>query len=457
MPLRPLAIGFALICLAVALLLVALIVRGLGHRRRLALLLAVPALGLIVLASLPVPYILGLDAPHPVFNGPAPVPASAVVHYLSRPFGNESLQNGSRPPLLLAVRAATGKSLWQRELPSPDTYITHGDAASFYATSFYADSTQRSTQLFAFDDATGALLWQRTLPGTTVSSAPLLAGGKLLLGAAITGSPGQKGILALRATDGQQLWSATVGPYDVVSADTQQLVPGPDSSVLYDMPYASILEARTIGDGSLLWVKTQLDGQVVIGPNAIYELPQYDSMAAFSGAALAAQTGAPPLWRFGAHDFFHAGAVVGDTLYVTAQHDGTTTDGAGKLVNPETVYALDAHTGALRWTFATQSANFGELAATPDAVFIRADDGIHALRPADGAVLWSSPARANWYVSAILGSVVYFTAIQTLPPETLTATTQGQVYLYAVNATDGSLYWSVPVGPVHTLYPHYVI
>jgi outer membrane protein assembly factor BamB len=81
------------------------------------------------------------------------------------------------------------------------------------------------------------------------------------------------------------------------------------------------------------------------------------------------------------------------------------------------------------------------------------------LRAADGGVLWHSPSQTSWsfsLLSPFIGSVIYFDAFETLPPETLAlfGTNKGQVYFYAVNATNGSLYWSVPVGPVINIYPH---
>ncbi len=162
------------------------------------------------------------------------------------------------------------------------------------------------------------------------------------------------------------------------------------------------------------------------------------------------------MWQFGDHQFFHASAVVGDTLYVTAQHGDTPSDNSASLAHPETVYALDAHTGALRWKFATQSADLGYLAASPAGVFIQADDGIHALRPSDGTVLWHDSSRNNWLFSRtplFVGPVIYFFALQILPPERLTILggRDEQAYLYAVNTSNGNLYWGQPVGPVITI------
>jgi outer membrane protein assembly factor BamB len=456
MPLRPLAIGFALVCLALALLLAAVIVRGLRRRRWFVLIAVAPALCLIVLASLPVPYIFGIGAPHAVFNRPAPVPTTANAYYLSNlsPISWQPQQ-----PLLIATQASTGKILWQHT-PSGthgDMYITE-DADAVYAAVYSTSSATVSTEVFALDGATGAIRWQRSLPDTAVYSAPLLEGGALVLSSFSSDSPTSisQQFLALRPADGQQLWSVHVSP----AANTFRLASSPDPSIFYVLPNSSALEARSISDGRLLWANTQVSGRVVFGPDAIYELSEYGSVTAYSIANFAAQTGVT-LWQFGDHDNFHAGALVGDTLYVTAQHSGPIGNSAGKITNPETVYALDAHTGALRWKFATQSGNSGSLAVSPIGIFIQADDGVHALRPADGAVLWHSPAQNNWLfftTPTFIGPVIYFFAVQILPPETLTILggSKGQAYLYAVNATNGNLYWGVPVGPVVTISPHIV-
>lgn len=451
MPLRPVAIAFALFFLALALLMAYLAVPRLRRRRWGYLVLVALSLCFLVVASLPVPYIFGIGAPHPVFNQPAPVSSGAVAYYLV-----------NQPPLsgqlaqLVATQASTGRTLWQRTLPSPQPHVS-SDGGSVYVAARLTDSSD----ILALDGATGAVLWQRTLSGQAVSTVPLLQDGMLILNVFANGAPNPQQILALRPADGQQLWSVRVGLYDTYTANTLQLLPSPDSSVLYDMPNPSTIEARSITDGRLLWASTGVSGQVVVGADAIYELAQYGSVTAYSVAALAAQN-RTPLWQFGDHQFFHAGAVVGDTLYVTAQHGDTASDNTASLTHPETVYALDAHTGALRWTFATQSADSGYLAAGPAGVFIQADDGIHGLRPSDGAVLWHDSSRNNWLFSRtplFLGPVIYFFALQILPPERLTilAGRDEQAYLYAVNPATGDLYWGQPVGPIVTIPAFHIV
>ncbi len=89
----------------------------------------------------------------------------------------------------------------------------------------------------------------------------------------------------------------------------------------------------------------------------------------------------------------------------------------------------------MRWTFATQTIDFSYLAASPNVVLIQGVDAVLGLRPADGHVLWHSPVQTNlqtyWLFPSkptFIGSVIYFTAIQTLPPETV-AGSREQGYL----------------------------
>ncbi len=234
-----------------------------------------------------------------------------------------------------------------------------------------------------------------------------------------------------------------------------QLIPSPDPSVFYDWddgrPQTPTLEARSSADGRLLWAIPEVSAPpVVAGLDALYDIPDYGSVTAFSTASLATQT-RTPLWQFGDRVRFHAAAVAGDTLYVSGQTYG----------NPETVYALDAHSGAVRWTFAAQTitgGTEGDLAVGPNAVLLLLGNGAYAMRPADGAALWhESPTDASWAFfpsPTFIGSAVYFTAIQSLPNDSFFSFgSRGQTYIYAVDATSGSLYWSVPAGPVLTSCP----
>ncbi len=448
MPLKPIAIGIALLALSVA---VWLLIAAARHRHRwLGLILRVtPALLLLALVASLGSYIFGFSGPHPFFNRAAPVPASTVIYHLvySDPRAqHQSVQTWT----LFAIQGQTGKTLWQRDMPGRDTALADG-GDTVYTISRLSGSS--GSQLLALSAATGAVRWQETIANAPPNS-PVLTQGVLYLTVLLSGPPPGYQILALRSADGSRLWTAPI----------ESVPPGvsPSLSVAADMLFVQFssfgYEVRRRADGRMLWSANQVGRFFIPGPDAVYEFPGYGSLVARD-----AQTGAK-LWQFGDQMLFHASIVSGDTLFVTAQHGGLITDAQGKLTNPETLYALDSASGRLRWTFATQSRNVGSLTAGRDTIYIKADDGIHALRASDGSVRWRSDSSNNWtfddplMVPSVVGSVLYVTALQTLPPETLTlfGPSKGQTYLYAVNETDGSADWGVAVGPVITIYPHFL-
>jgi hypothetical protein len=114
MPVKPVAIGIALLALALA---IWLIIGGIRRHRWLSLLRIPPLLGCLALVAFLVPTIFGLNGPHPFFNQPAPVSAASVR--FSRVGPNQS----SNRSILVAVLAQSGRTLWQRDL--------HGVLATF--------------------------------------------------------------------------------------------------------------------------------------------------------------------------------------------------------------------------------------------------------------------------------------------------------------------------------------
>lgn len=445
MPLRPIAIIIALLALGGAAWL--LIAAARQRRRWLGLLLRVtPAVLLLALVASLVPYIVGLTGPRPFFNRAAPVPASTIVYSLV--YSDPRAQHQTvQTATLAAILGQTGKLLWQRAMPGGATTVTDGGDTVYTVSRVSGDS-----QLLALSAATGAIRWQKTLPNAFADQPPVLAQGVLFLGAPRL----DKQLLAFRPSDGFLLWSIPIGasPDDPIalSATADTLF------VTFGLPNAAFVQARRITDGQLLWSDSPLDGTLVLGSAAVYELPTYGSLVARD-----THTGAK-LWQFGDHDVFHSGVVSGDTLFVSMRHSGPLGDANGHFTNLEKLYALDTASGRLRWTFATQSGNAGTVAASHDTIYVRADDGIHALRASDGALRWHSDPHNNWTFDgfsarpAVVNHTLYVTGVQTLPPETLSlfAPQRGQDYLYAVNEADGSADWAIMLGPVVTIYPHFL-
>ena len=451
MPLKPIAIVIALLALGAAVWL--LVAAARARRRWLGVVLRVtPALLLLALVASLGSYIFGFSAPHPYFNRAAPVPASTVVYHLAYTDpGAQSRQTWT----LIATQGQTGKALWQRAMPGAENTLADG-GDTVYAVSRLSDYS--ASQLLALDTTSGAVRWQETLPQAFVNPPLVLANGVVLLGLTRPGAQ----ILALRASDGAQLWSVPMG----VTAVDGHLILSATADTLVALvlrpgaPDPWVLQARRMTDGRLLWsASLQANGSVVLGPDAVYELPSHGSLVARD-----IHTGAR-LWQFGDQDYFHSGAVSGETLFVAMQHSGPIGGENGRPSNLEKLYALDAASGRLRWAYATQSGNAGTVTAGRDTVYIEADDGIHALRATDGAVRWGSDRRNNWTFEgysarpAVVGSVLYVTGLRTLPPETLSlfSRSKGQNYLYAVNEADGSVDWAAAVGPVITFQPHIVL
>ena len=113
------------------------------------------------------------------------------------------------------------------------------------------------------------------------------------------------------------------------------------------------------------------------------------------------------------------------------------------------VYALDAETGAERWSFFTGGPVRFAPAIWQDRVFVVSDDGfLYCLAVDDGRLLWKLRGGADdtmvmgndrmvsrWPARGglvLFGNTVYFAA-GIWPSE--------QIYVYAVNATDGTVLW----------------
>lgn len=147
-----------------------------------------------------------------------------------------------------------------------------------------------------------------------------------------------------------------------------------------------------------------------------------------------------PAWPSSArisYDFAHQPIVVGDTVIV-----GSTVD--------DSVLALDATSGAVRWRYFTGGPVRFAPAAWKDRVFVTSDDGhLHALSIDDGKLLWKHrggpndrmclgngrmisrwPARGG---PVVLDDTVYYAA--GIWPS-------GGVYLHALDGATGRVVWS---------------
>ena len=141
--------------------------------------------------------------------------------------------------------------------------------------------------------------------------------------------------------------------------------------------------------------------------------------------ALNASTGAK-LWNVAVGGFPWSSAVANGVVYV-----GT---GSSLGTGPGTVYALNANTGALLWKYATGGTVDSSPTVANGAVYIASNDGIlYALNAGTGAKLWSFTTGDSAGSSpAVANGVVYV------------GSTDNNVY--ALDAITGARLWSFATG-----------
>jgi outer membrane protein assembly factor BamB len=115
---------------------------------------------------------------------------------------------------------------------------------------------------------------------------------------------------------------------------------------------------------------------------------------------------------------FSSPAVVGGVVYMGAE-DGK-------------VYAIDAWTGAIRWTKDTGFTHDWSSPAVVGGVVYIGGGGLYALRASTGAVLWKVSTHDDTWSPAVAHGVVY------------ASSKTGK--LYAVRASDGSILWTKKTG-----------
>jgi outer membrane protein assembly factor BamB len=260
----------------------------------------------------------------------------------------------------------------------------------------------------------------------------------------------------LRASDGARLWSNETRLPEYAQST---LIATPDAVYLATQDE---VRAYRASDGKSLWTHTNPDyprvlpPQVVVGGSTAY-LPNVGGFAAVrtsDGSTICAANNNLEV---------HALALAGNTLFIAAQRPGPVSDSHSRVINPEAVHAYDATTCTQLWRYATASNNSARaLIAGDDTVYVNADDGIHALRAADGKVLWQRAQvnfprlAAGWTFAAqptVLGDTLFVTSALLYGSGSLFSfEADGLMHIFAI-APDGSNYWHTPVGHVVTFGP----
>jgi outer membrane protein assembly factor BamB len=240
--------------------------------------------------------------------------------------------------------------------------------------------TLLSHALYAYRASTGALRW--SFQATGAMKDPVVLGRQLY----VASSSGA--LYALNARTGAVLWQASLhnfaSPRAVAVAYGMVFV-GSDDTNLY------AFDART---GTEVWHATT--GSQVFSSAAVAGGIVYVGSHAGGVDAFDATTGAL-IWNGPPGELMDSSpAVAGGTVYVGSYASGA-------------FYALDAQTGAQRWSFAT-GIKPGDAAMAGGVVcFASGGPTTYALDAATGAVLWQSPPAGDieFHEPVVVNGVLY--------------------------------------------------
>jgi eukaryotic-like serine/threonine-protein kinase len=328
-------------------------------------------------------------------------------------YASLGLQAAGSPTTIQALGAVDGAVKWQLQLPGDSHY---GGGVPLQVVDGVVYVPGADGILRALDGATGAERWRYPVGGGIASLT--VAGGSVYAQNYLTG-----GLVALRVSDGSVLWR--------FSTDANvEMAPTAANGLVYVAQTGTTLAALNATTGVVHW---RDDFTTPYSQNGL-------------GSAVAAGTG---LYVNAFHTLFALNASTGalcwtamscgqletsvplldgDLLYETC-FGGSPGPGSPVFCS---VHALDAHTGAERWT----DGMHGFVHVTPASLvngllFVNATQA-QALRPDTGAAAWRYPAKESQLAEVgliVIGTVVY------------TALADGTVH--ALNAVDGTALWSV--------------
>ena len=319
---------------------------------------------------------------------------------MAEQFSSPAVVNGvvyvgsSNNDSVYALNASTGAKLWS--FPTGGS-VTSSPAVANGVVYFgaYDFAVTNLGYMYALNASTGAELWAYDAGGSLNNyseySSPAVANGVVYVGNLGTGTDDV--VYAVNASTGAELWSYTAtGPVHVTSS------PAVANGVVYiGSPTANsnggndTLYALNASTGALLWSFT----------------PVYHSPLQLT--------------------FYSSPAVADGVVYISSNNSAGT-------IREAYVYALNAETGALLWSY-TIAASIGASspAVANGVAYISAGDGLYALNVSTGVKLWSYATGGGVDSSpAVANGVVYV------------GSDNGDVY--ALNASTGAKLWSYAFG-----------
>jgi outer membrane protein assembly factor BamB len=269
---------------------------------------------------------------------------------------------------------------------------------------------------YALNATNGSPIWQVNV-GSNVESSAAVANGIVYVGILWDGHNGY--VDALNATNGATVWRFATNS-GIESS------PAVVNGVVYIGSFYGYVYALNATDGTLIW--SYLTGGSTFSSPAVVGGVVYIGSIDGKVYALNASTGTLS-WFFHAGDPIYSSPAVANNVIYIASDNGT-------------VFALNASNGLEIWQVSIGKGDHADdsPAVANGVVYVGSRNGYYAFNATNGSQIWFftspySPRQFTGYVyssPAVAGNVVYFGSFDS--------------YVFALDATNGSMVWSYRTG-----------
>lgn len=324
-----------------------------------------------------------------VFAGPIPQQTPTLVwkFELTKDYCRDPVVSGDTAYIgsvdghLYAIDLTKGELRWKFNAEDWIDYSPAVSAGTVYFGNIMGDKSG-DRHLFAVDAATGSERWRFKSPRYGVASSPAIMDATIYFGA------GDHHLYALNALTGEKEWSYD-GAVVFSSSSSQVGTPAIADGTIY-FGHGNHLTAVELGAEAEKWTFSLAnistcpvvsDGVVYFGADMDFHIYAVDLLSG------------QEKWKFEA----------GRILYPPAVHDGVV-----YAVSFDNLYALDAQTGAERWTVNTVRESLTAPVIVDDTIIVGAGKFLLALDRTSGQEKWRFEAGDAMTTPAVSGGLVYF-------------------------------------------------
>ena len=296
------------------------------------------------------------------YNTYGPVEAAATV------LNGVVYVGGFHSHAVFALNASTGELVWNSPIESAGPNINSATAVAngLVYVNVYVCSPDRGGALYALNASTGDQVWTYK-PSAWIWMAPAVSGGVVYIETL------QGTVVALDATSGDVFWS---NPVDVTLDGSLSVANGRVYvGTVNQMAYAlDAVSGKIVWGGSIIGGVSKSCPAIADGTLYLSSTVGGTEVTIEAGgvSALNATTGAM-LWNTTIGSISESSPSVADGV-VFVGSDNSVSNSSGEPF-PHNIYALNATTGAIIWSYGTGGAVYSSPATANDIVYVGSDDG----------------------------------------------------------------------------------